>query len=389
MAASALAAIYAVATLPSPLYLDYRRAFRFSELTLTAIYASYLLGNLAALFFLGRLSDRVGRRPVALAALGLTGIATLTFALASSAAWLFAARIITGLAVGLGAGTLTAWLAELYPKDRLSATIAASAFNLVGLGLGAGVAGVLGWFGPWPLRFVFAIAFVALVVIGALLVRARETVREPTRRGLSLRPRIGIPKEIALGFVSPAATCFATFALFGFYAALTPSLLAMRLHERSDAVAGAIVCELALVATGCVLVSKSLDSRTTAFIGLLLMFPTVGILIAAQSTGSIDLLLIGTAVCGASIAFGYRGSLAVVNDIAPDDRRAEVVSSYLIAAYLGNALPVLGLGFLSEASGLARADDVFAIMICLLAAIGLVMGIRFSRPGATVELRRF
>jgi len=61
----ALAAIYAAATLPSPLYLDYRRVFGFSELTLTEIYASYVVGNLAALFFLGRLPiEPAGDRPL-------------------------------------------------------------------------------------------------------------------------------------------------------------------------------------------------------------------------------------------------------------------------------------------------------------------------------------
>lgn len=49
----------------------------------------------------------------------------------------------------------------------------------------------------------------------------------------------------------------------------------------------------------------------------------------------------GTATGGAALALAYRGSLQVINDIAPDDRRAEVVASHRIVCFLGNSLPVV------------------------------------------------
>jgi hypothetical protein len=39
--------------------------------------------------------------------------------------------------------------------------------------------------------------------------------------------------------------------------------------------------------------------------------------------------------------------LQIVNQIAPDNRRAEVVSSYLMFCYAGVSLPVIGIGVLS------------------------------------------
>ena len=50
-----LAALYVGSTLPTPLYPLYRREFGFSELMVTAIYASYVIGNLTVLFALGHL----------------------------------------------------------------------------------------------------------------------------------------------------------------------------------------------------------------------------------------------------------------------------------------------------------------------------------------------
>ena len=54
---------------PSPLYRAYSVLWHFSPLTLTLIYATYAFGVLASLLLAGGVSDRVGRRPVLLAAL--------------------------------------------------------------------------------------------------------------------------------------------------------------------------------------------------------------------------------------------------------------------------------------------------------------------------------
>jgi hypothetical protein len=50
------------------------------------------------------------------------------------------------------------------------------------------------------------------------------------------------------------------------------------------------------------------------------------------------LLLTAAAVGGVAASLGYRGSLEVVNRIAPPQQRSEVVSSYLMAAFGGNSL---------------------------------------------------
>ncbi len=58
-------------SIPTPLYEVYQNLWRFSEGMLTVVYAVYVAGILAALPCTGRLSDRVGRRPVLLSALAL------------------------------------------------------------------------------------------------------------------------------------------------------------------------------------------------------------------------------------------------------------------------------------------------------------------------------
>src|SRR5262245_54857379 len=91
--------LYASLT-PSPLYRSYSILWHFSPLTLTLIYATYAFGVLAALLLVGKVSDDVGRRPVLRVALSGLTLATLLFLAADSAAWLFVARGLQGLATG-------------------------------------------------------------------------------------------------------------------------------------------------------------------------------------------------------------------------------------------------------------------------------------------------
>jgi MFS family permease len=80
------------ATIPTPLYPIYQKAFDLSDLTLTLVYAVYVLGNLVVLIVFGGLADRIGRRRTILAAVVLTFASTAAFAAASSVAWLFLGR---------------------------------------------------------------------------------------------------------------------------------------------------------------------------------------------------------------------------------------------------------------------------------------------------------
>lgn len=76
--AAEVAVIYILSTLPTPIYVIYRQQFHFSEITLTLIYAAYVIGTVATMFFLGRLSDQIGRRPVVLSSLGIAVAGAVT-----------------------------------------------------------------------------------------------------------------------------------------------------------------------------------------------------------------------------------------------------------------------------------------------------------------------
>lgn len=226
--AAMIAVLFAGRTVLTPLYVIYKQAFGFSQITLTLVYAVYVIGNLAALLMFGRLSDVIGRRPAALAAMAVAVVSALSFLFAENVAWLDIARILSGLGIGVGAGTGTAWLAELVAADDKSrAAIIATSTNFLGLGLGALAAGLLAEYAPWPLRLTFVVYLAVLVLVTVLVWRTRETISQPGKLAdISMQPRFSVPGEIRTGFVAPAVTGFGAMALVGFYAALAPSILA-------------------------------------------------------------------------------------------------------------------------------------------------------------------
>jgi MFS family permease len=374
--------LFAGSTVVTPLYVIYKQQFGFSQISLTLVYAAYVVGNLAALLLFGRLSDEIGRRRTAVSAMAIAIASAVVFLFARNIASLYAGRIMSGLAIGIGAGTGTAWLAELIGReDKSSATVIATSANFVGLGIGALVSGMLAEYAPLPLRLSFVVYLAMLAAVAAMVWFTCETVSRPAPNlaDLSMRPRLSVPPAIRTKFVAPAVTGFGAMALVGFYAALAPSLLAEQLHETSHATAGAIFLELAVVVAASIVATKSLSSRLAMLWALVLMLPSVALVVAAQMAGSMALMVVATAVCGLVAGLGYRGSLQVVNQIAPADRRAEVVSSYFVCAFIGNALPVIGVGVISTLASPTTASLLFALTISVFAVVALFFGIKYRQ----------
>jgi len=367
---------FMLSTIATPLYGLYQHAFGFSQLTLTLIYASYVIGNLLALLVLGRLADAIGRRAVALPALGVSAVAALAFLFARGTPWLFFARAFSGLGVGLAVGAGTAWLAEL-DSDKARAARTATSTNFLGLAIGAALAGALAQFAPWPLHLVFVLYLALLTVLAVLLASTEETVRHPKPlKASTFAPRLGLPSDIRARFITPAVAVFNAMALVGFYGALIPTILASDLRITSHFVAGAVVAEVAVVVALTIVATARLDKRIAMLASLVILFPALAAIVAAQVLASLPLLLLATAIAGVATGLGYSGSVQVINTVAPADRRSEVVSLLMLVGFIGNALPVIGIGALSGSTGQTVADIVFAGLLALLAAAGLLVGAR-------------
>jgi Major Facilitator Superfamily/Molybdopterin oxidoreductase len=120
----AFAVVMAGTTLPTPMYALYATTMSFTVLTTTVIYGMYAGGVLAALVVFGRWSDAIGRRPILLGGVVLAIASDATFLTADTVPGLVAARVLSGLSVGLFTGTATAAVIEVAPpKWRTRAAI--------------------------------------------------------------------------------------------------------------------------------------------------------------------------------------------------------------------------------------------------------------------------
>src|SRR5262249_42272120 len=296
-----LAVAVGLSALITPLYLIYQQQFGFSQVTLTLIYAAYVIGNIAALLFFGRVSDRAGRRLTALSGIATLIVAALVFLFADGIASLYIARILSGLGIGIASGTGNAWLAELVGKnDKTRAAVIGTSTNFLGLGVAPLLSGVLAQYAPWPLQLSFIVYLVILCAVAALVWFTQETVRNADVGRLAIRPKLSLPQQIRSQFVAPAITGFGLMALVGFYAALMPAMLSNDLHIRNHAAAGAMFFELATVVAAVIVATQALASHTSMMWSLALMIPAAAAVVAAQVSASLWVMLAATAVVAVS-----------------------------------------------------------------------------------------
>jgi DHA1 family tetracycline resistance protein-like MFS transporter len=134
----------------------------------------------------GRLSDRIGRRPVLLVSIAMTALAFALYGLAGSFAWLLVARLFAGVA------TANIAIAQAYVADVTTPETRAKGMGLIGAAFGLGF--VLGpAFGGLLSRWSLAApSFAAAGLAAVNLVAAWFVLGEPSQRqaaGHGARPR--------------------------------------------------------------------------------------------------------------------------------------------------------------------------------------------------------
>ena len=130
-----------------PLLPFYAEHFGANALLVGLLSTSFSLMQLLFAPVWGRLSDRVGRRPVILAGLLGSSISYLTFALAQSLPILFLSRILAGIA-GANISTAQAYIADsTQPENRAKGMGLIGAAYGLGFTVGPAIGGILSQYG--------------------------------------------------------------------------------------------------------------------------------------------------------------------------------------------------------------------------------------------------
>ncbi|WP_131741783.1 MFS transporter [Actinomadura roseirufa] len=380
--AYALLVLLAGTNLPTPLYRGYAREFGFSPLVTTLIFAAYVAVLIPSLLVAGPLSDAAGRRRVLLPAVAVAALGALVFALASGTAWLFAARVLQGLALGAASGPLTAALAELEPGgDRRRAALVSTVASVGGLGLGPVLAGALAEYAPAPRVLPFVVE-IALLVPAAAAIAALP----PAPPGGRWRPRRpGVPAPVRAVFATSGTASFLAFAVIGLFLTLVPAYVSTLSGSGNLLLGGAAVALMLLCSALAQLAGYGREARALELAGLSLLAAGLALLALAGGIGSLPLLLAAAVIGGIGQGLAFLGGLTAVSRAAPAGRHAEVLSGFYVVIYLGVGLPVVGVGLLALSAGLLTAVQWFAAVTAALCAVVLIVFARGGRGAVPVS----
>lgn len=359
-------------TLPTPLYPLYRHQLGFSELMITVIYATYAAGVIAALVLVGRWSDELGRRPMLLGGLGFSAASAVAFLIGGSLVALLIGRVLSGVSAGIFTGTATVAVVELASaKRKRQATLVATAVNMLGLGLGALLAGVLAQYAPLPLRLCFIVDLALLTIAVAGILYAPETARVAKRPRLSPQ-RLHVPASVRSVFVPAAIGGFAGFGVLGLFTAVAPAFLGEVLSLSNQALIGAVVFVVFVASTGGQLSLERVPSRRALSGGCLVLAVGASLVGAGVDASMLGLLIAGAVVAGFGQGLGFRAGMAAVTAGSPPEARGEVASTFFVVMYVALSMPVIGIGLATGMVGLQLAGAGFAVAMATLALIALL-----------------
>ncbi|WP_017596170.1 MFS transporter [Nocardiopsis potens] len=363
----------------------YRAAAGLSASAVTALLAVYVLGLIPGLLCGAPLADRLGRRPVALAALAANLAATLLLVLgAFSPVWLWPGRALTGLGAGALLSAGGAWVKELSSPpyapvgERARGTAARRAGVFVSLGFATGglAASLIAQWAPYPTVWAYLPHVLLAAAAGALAWGCPET-----------RPRAGAavaaPARASGGAAPGASSASAPRRGPGFgrtvllmapwvFAAPTigfatlPGLLGGALPGWETVYAGVATAVVPGAGVAVQPVARRLAARSlagTALAGLGTVAAGLVLAAVAAASGLPSLGLAAGAVLGAgyglTLAYGLTRTAALASPL----RLARLTSYFWSAAYLGMFAPLL----------LTWASALLPVPVLLLAAAGAAL----------------
>jgi DHA1 family tetracycline resistance protein-like MFS transporter len=328
--------------------------------------------------FWGRLSDRVGRRPVLLASAAAGGVAYVVFGLADSLAMLFVARAIGG-ACAANISTAQAYIADVTtPENR------ARGMAIIGAGFGLGFTfgPALGGLGSHFLGdrapFFIAAGLTVVNVVWMLVALAEPTEHRVTRRR-DLRSYADAFRTPSLAFylVAFMVLTFAfsniesTFALFNH--------ARLGFQERGN---GYVFMYIGIVLT---VVQGVGTRRLVARFGERRL---IGAGTALQAAGaailpfvhSIPVLLAGTTLIACGNALTSPSMMSTISRAAPADRQGETLGVAQSMGAFGRILGPAAGGYLFDLSRSRSLPYVCAAALLLVLAVSAGLAARTDTP---------
>lgn len=334
------------------------------QVVVNSLLFAYVFGIVPGLAISAPMSDRFGRRPVALPApwIGIAGSVFLAVG-GDSPIMLGIGRILCGIALGIAMAVGGSWLKEVSspPYDLRSDGLAGARRQglslTAGFAIGAAVAGVLAQWAPAPHVLPYAV-HIALSIPFAIALTAVPETKSPSTTydvGRTGAPSDDKPAKIAGHFLSPrfllvvALTAPWVFGTAGVAYAIIPGQLA----ENVQGAPVAFSALLSLVTLGSGFVVQQLARRiyvpgsiilaklaySLILVGMVLA--TVTMLLIGSPAWSITMGIVSAITLGAAYGMTLQCGLLEVQRYAHSTNLAAFTAVFYTLAYLGFGFPMV------------------------------------------------
>ncbi|WP_010499692.1 MFS transporter [Paenibacillus elgii] len=361
----------------SPLYGVYKEQLNLTSGMITLIFAVCPFLVIPSIVCFGQLCDRIGPKKILIAGIIAAMSGSVCFAFADSLSALLLARALQGISSGMINGAAVAALNGLRGvRDRHKAGYAAAIAVTAGNALGPVLSGTLAEFAPISTKTsILAHSLLSLPGLVGLLFFVMRSETAHSRR----LHWPAVPTGIRAVFVTASMTSFITWGVISMYMSIIPSSMNEWIGRSSFFISGVSAALAHGVSAVSQLMFRSVSPLRTVIAGFTFLFLGLWAMAGTLAFHSIGLLLVSTVCVGLGHGPLYAASLAAVNMRAPDKSRSDMVSLFYVMTYMGVALPVLGLGFMAQWTGLPAANAVFVgVMECLI-VIGAVCWIKLYR----------
>jgi MFS family permease len=372
-AASSLVFVFAAAGTPIPLYNTYRAEDGITNAHLGIVSVGYFVAAATSLLVFGRLSNHLGRRPIALVALTSAALACLVLIGTKGVLPLFIARVLQGLSCGLASSGLGSYVIDSAPERPrwLPAAITGSA-PMLGIPIGALACGALVQYGPAPRTLVYEIMVAVLAVCAVLMAMSPETMARSRGALASLRPRLQAPAGSARLVIAAGAAAVATWSLGGFYQAFGPSVVAEHLGTTNPLVAAAVFASVMVLNPLGGPLAGRLPPATALRAGMaVFVLALVGIM-ASLYTSAIVPFIAASLVVGVAQGAASTGGIRALLASARQEERAGLLSTVYLVSYSGAAIPGMIAGKLTSTFDLVQIALGYAALGIVASAVAAI-----------------
>jgi MFS family permease len=378
---------------------------------ITLMFSAYSLGQFFAEPFWGRLSDRIGRKPVLLMTLIANAVGYLALAFVPTVWMAIAVRLFTGLGAG-NISTVQGYVADVTPPAERAGRMGliGAAFGL-GFIVGPGLGGLLtqpqlGRLG-YQLPIFTAAGLAALAAVGVVLFlresRAKADPAAPRPRFLSglhearanpVVSRVLLVTLIYMAGFSAMESVFGlwaedryawgarevglSFMIVGIVSALNQGLFTGRLARRFG--------ETNVLAVGMLLFGASLVLQVAAPIA---WFPAVALDLGAitlpVAQGWVIPILMAVGACGMSLAMPNIS--AMISRATPPDRQGAMLGLNMASGSIARIFGPMAAGALFSGFGHDWPFLVGAALTVPAAVMAINAGRAFRRGEATAVVR--